>query len=121
MQIESVPTKVGVAICDAPSRIATSSGLCIAWLRWIFSTSTVASSTSIPTASAIPPSVIVLIVCPVSLSPMIAVRIESGIDVITISMLRGEPRNISTISATSNAAVTASCTTSRRAARTNSD
>ena len=62
MQIESVPTKVGVAICVAPSRIATSNGLGIAWLRWIFSISTVASSTSIPTASAIPPSVIVLIV-----------------------------------------------------------
>ena len=30
MQMESVPTKVGVAICDAPSRIATSNGLCIA-------------------------------------------------------------------------------------------
>ena len=62
MQMASVPTKVGVAICDAPSRIATSSGLSSAWLRWMFSTSTVASSTSMPTASAIPPSVIMLMV-----------------------------------------------------------
>jgi len=30
MQMESVPTRVGVAICEAPSRIATSSGLFIA-------------------------------------------------------------------------------------------
>jgi hypothetical protein len=30
MQMESVPTNVGVAICDARSRIATSSGLFIA-------------------------------------------------------------------------------------------
>ena len=37
----------------------------------------------------------------------------------TISMLRGEPRNTSTISATSTAAMTASCTTSHSAARTN--
>ena len=36
---------------------------------------------------------------------MIAVRIDSGIDVMTISMLRGEPRNSSTISATSTAAI----------------
>src|ERR1700685_2347412 len=79
-QIQSVPTRVGVAIWLAPSRIATSKGLCIAWLRWMFSTSTVASSTSIPTARAIPPSVIVLMVWPLSLSPMIAVRIEGQLD-----------------------------------------
>ena len=87
----------------------------------MFSISTVASSTSIPTASAIPPSVIVLIVCPDSLSPMIAVRIDSGIEAMTISMLRAEPRNTSTISATRAAAVTASCTTSHSAARTKTD
>ena len=68
-----------------------------------------------------PPSVIVLIVWPVSLSPMIAVRIDSGIDVITMIMLRGDPRNSSTMIATRIAAVTASCTTSRSAARTNCD
>ena len=52
---------------------------------------------------------------------MIAVRIDSGIDVMTMSMLRGEPRNNSTMSATSSAAVSASCTTSHNAARTNCD
>jgi hypothetical protein len=55
------------------------------------------------------------------LSAIIEVRIDSGIEVITISMLRGEPRNSSTISATSAAALTASCTTSHKAARTNCD
>ena len=50
-----------------------------------------------------------------------AVRIESGIDVMTMIMLRGEPRNSSTMIATSAAAVTASCTTSFSAARTNCD
>ena len=55
-----------------------------------------------------PPRVIVLIVCPDSLNPIIAVRIDSGIEVMTINMLRAEPRNSSTIKATSAAAVTAS-------------
>jgi hypothetical protein len=87
----------------------------------MFSISTVASSTSMPTASAMPPSVIVLMVWCVSLSPTIAVRIESGIDAITISMLRGEPKNTSTMSATSTAAVRASRTTPQRAARTKRD
>ena len=50
-----------------------------------------------------------------------AVRIDSGIEVMTMSMLRGDPRNSSTMTATRNAAVTASCTTSRSAARTNCD
>ena len=56
-----------------------------------------------------------------SWSPTIAVRIESGIDAITMSMLRGEPRNTSTMSATSTAAVTASRTTPHSAARTKRD
>jgi hypothetical protein len=62
MQMHNVPTSVGVAIWLAPSRIATSSTLSIARLRWMFSISTVASSTSIPTARAISPSVMVLMV-----------------------------------------------------------
>src|SRR6267154_1670898 len=49
------------------------------------------------------------------------VRIERGIDAITISMLLGEPMNISTITATSDAAITASRTTSHSDARTNAD
>ena len=87
----------------------------------MFSISTVASSTSIPTASAIPPSVIVLIVWPARCRHAIDVRIDSGIDAITISMLRGDPMNISTINATSAAAITASRTTSHSDARTNAD
>ena len=87
----------------------------------MFSIATVASSTSIPTASASPPSVMMLIVWPARLRQTIAVRIESGIDGITISMLRGEPRNISTINATRPAAITASRTTPHSAPRTNTD
>jgi hypothetical protein len=87
----------------------------------MFSIATVASSTSIPTASASPPSVITFSESPESLSPITAVRIESGIDRMTISMLRADPRKISTISATSPAAIAASRTTPISAPRTNTD
>ena len=64
MQIDSVATMAGTAICDAPSRMARVSGLPMLRLRWMFSTSTVASSTSMPMASASPPSVMMLMVWP---------------------------------------------------------
>ena len=62
MQMDNVDTNVGTAICEAPSRTARTSGFPIARLRWVFSISTVASSTRIPTARASPPSVITLMV-----------------------------------------------------------
>ena len=68
MQMESVATKVGTAICDAPSSTATTSRFRMAMLRCVFSISTVASSTRMPTARARPPSVITLMVCPRRLS-----------------------------------------------------
>src|ERR1035437_10790491 len=45
MQMESVDTKAGAAICCAPSRTARTNGLRMAILRCVFSISTVASST----------------------------------------------------------------------------
>ena len=80
-------------------------------LRCTFSISTVASSTRIPTASARPPSVITLMVSPSSPRTMIDVRIESGIDRQTISVLRQLPRNSRIIIAVSSAAIVASRTT----------
>src|SRR2546427_542983 len=88
MQIQSVETSAGTAISAAPSRMARSTGLPIACWRWKFSTSTVASSTRMPTASAIPPSVMRLIVCPNQLSTMIETRSESGMEVITTTVER---------------------------------
>ena len=64
MQMHSVETNAGTAICCAPSRIARTIGFFCAMLRWMFSISTVASSTRMPTASAMPPSVMTLSVCP---------------------------------------------------------
>jgi len=63
MQIESVAASAGVAICWALSRTTrvsewgVPSGQRFPWFRWMFSTSTVASSTSMPIASARPPRV----------------------------------------------------------------
>src|SRR6266511_1702012 len=60
MQIDSVETNAGVAICWAPSRIAWTRRLPSPRFRWMFSISTVASSTRMPTARASPPSVMTL-------------------------------------------------------------
>jgi hypothetical protein len=60
----------------------------------MFSISTVASSTRIPTASARPPSVMMLMVSPIALRTMIDVRIERGIETAMISVLRQLPKNI---------------------------
>ncbi len=77
-------------------------------LRLTFSISTVASSTRIPTASASPPSVMMLMVSCSKLSTMIDVRIESGIETAMISVLRQLPRNSRIIRPVRHAAITAS-------------
>ena len=91
-------------------------------LRCVFSISTVASSTRMPTASARPPSVITLMVWPSSAQDdQIDVRIDSGIEMQTISVLRQLPRNSRIIRPVSTAAISVSRTTPPMAARTNSD
>ena len=54
----------------------------------MFSIVTVESSTRMPTASARPPSVMVLMVWPSAESTAIEVRIDSGIETMTISVER---------------------------------
>jgi len=58
IQMHKVDTNAGTAICCAPSMIAVMNVFFCPMLRWMFSIATVASSTSTPTASARPPSVI---------------------------------------------------------------
>ena len=87
----------------------------------MFSIATVASSTRMPTASARPPSVMMLIVSPSALSTMIEVRIDSGIEIAMMSVLRQLPRKTRIISAVRQAAITASRTTPSIDARTNTD
>ena len=86
----------------------------------MFSISTVASSTRMPTASAMPPSVITLIVWPIRLRMISEVRIESGIEMHTISVLRQLPRNSRIIRPVSTAAIDAFAhhAVDRRPART---
>ena len=64
----------------------------MAKLRLTFSISTVASSTRMPTASARPPSVIVLSVCPIAENTMTDTRIDSGMETTMTSVERHEPR-----------------------------
>ena len=87
----------------------------------MFSIATVASSTRMPTASARPPSVMMLIVSPSALSTMIDARIESGIETAMISVLRQLPRNSRIISAVRQAAIDASRSTPSIEARTKTD
>ena len=87
----------------------------------MFSIATVASSTRMPTASARPPSVMMLIVSPSALSTMIELRIDSGIDTAMISVLRQLPRNTRIISAVRQAAISASRSTPEIDACTNTD
>ena len=87
----------------------------------MFSISTVASSTRMPTASASPPSVITLSVWPIALRMASEARIERGIEVITTSVLRQLPRNNRIITPVSSAAIAPSVSTPVIAARTKSD
>ena len=74
----------------------------------MFSIVTVASSTRMPTASARPPRVMMLIVSPNADSSAIAARIDSGIEIAMIRVERQLPRNSRIIRLVSTAAMTAS-------------
>ena len=87
----------------------------------MFSMVTVASSTRMPTASANPPSVMMLMVSPSALSTQIELRIESGMETAMISVLRQLPKKEQDHEAVRQAAMIASRITPLIAARTNSD
>ena len=87
----------------------------------MFSIVTVASSTRIPTARARPPRVIRLMVSPTALSAAIEDRIERGIDIAMMTVLRQLPRNSRIMMAVRQAAMSASRTTPVMAPRTKID
>ena len=87
-QMHSVETSAGSAIWCAPSRIAGSTSLPCSRCQLMFSIATVASSTRMPTASARPPSVMILMVSPIADRQMIEVSTDSGIEIVMISVLR---------------------------------
>ncbi len=92
MQMQSVETSAGTAICAAPSRMAWCRSWPSSMKRSMFSMVTVASSTRMPTASARPPSVMMLMVSCRKLSTITEVRMESGIETAMIRVLRQLPR-----------------------------
>ena len=82
---------------------------------------TVASSTRMPTARARPPSVITLIVSPITESMVTENRMASGIDTVMIRVERQEPRKIRIRMPVSPAAMRPSRTTPITADLTNTD
>ncbi len=82
---------------------------------------TVASSTSMPTASARPPRVMILSVSPMADSAPIAPKMDSGIEVVTIRVERQLPRKSRIIRLVSAAAIIPSRITPWIDARTNTD
>ena len=74
-----VETITGIATSSAASRAAVSAGFPIRKCRTVFSRTTMESSTSLPTARARPPSVMLFNVFPVAYKPIKAARMESGI------------------------------------------
>ena len=87
----------------------------------MFSMVTVASSTNMPTASARPPSVMMLMVSPMKSSTISEARIDSGIETATIRVERQLPRKSRISAAVRPAAISASRNTPEIAARTKTD
>ncbi len=121
MQMQSVETKAGVAICCAPSVIAATTPFPCSRCQLMFSMVTVASSTRMPTASARPPSVMMLSVSPAAASMAIAAKMASGMDVAMMMVDRQLPRNNRIIRLVNTAAIAASVTTPAMALSTNND
>src|ERR1700751_41831 len=82
--IASVETIVGTAMPAEPCNVAAARLIPVLRSRWVFSIVTVESSTRIPTASAMPPKVIVFSVWPMKWRTTIDVKIDSGIEINTI-------------------------------------
>src|SRR6266480_507547 len=118
IQMQSVETRAGTAICCAPSRMAWTVSLPMARLRLMFSISTVASSTRIPTESASPPKVMILMVWPRALRQRMLTRMDKGIEMAMISVLLQFPRNSRIMMAVRQAAMIASRMTPWMEART---
>ncbi len=118
----SVETRVGTAMPAAPCSVAYGNAiLSSVSRRCVFSIVTVESSTRMPTASARPPSVIVLSVSPRKYSTTSEVKIDSGIEIMTTTVERHDPRNSRIISAVSPAAIAPSRSTPAIDCLTNTD
>ncbi len=111
MQMHSSDTVAGCTTCEALPRMAASISSPFSRCRLMFSIFTVASSTRMPTARARPPRVMMLMVSPRADSAAMAARIDSGIEMVIISVERQLPRNSRIITPVRDAAMRASRTT----------
>ena len=89
----SMARKRGTAVSALPRRTASAIESVFSIWRWMFSTSTVDSSTRMPTARDSPPRVIRLIVCPVRARATTDPMRASGMLSTTTSTLRQSRRN----------------------------
>ena len=121
MQMHSSETNAGVTICLAPSMMAVSTSLPCSRCQLMFSIVTVASSTRMPTASARPPSVMMLSVSPIADSMMIDPSTASGIEMAMMTVERQLPRNSRIMTLVRAAAMMPSWATPAIAPLTNSD
>ena len=94
--VQSIASKRGTAVSRFPRRTARATESVRSICTWMFSISTVDSSTRMPIASARPPSVIRLTVCPVSQSATKAPQRAIGMFRTTTTALRQSRRKIST-------------------------
>ena len=108
---QSIASRRGIAVCWLPRRTARATEAVPSIWWWMFSTSTVDSSTRMPMASARPPRVIRLIVCPVSHSAIRAPHKANGMFRTTTMTLRQSRKNSSTIRPVSPAPMSPSVTT----------
>jgi hypothetical protein len=114
---ESMARSRGTITSRLPSSTARARGAPRPRCVWMFSIATVASSTRIPTASARPPSVMMLIVCPAPHRRTTAARSANGIVATTMSALLRSRRNRSTTSPVRTAPTSPSSRTDVRALR----
>ena len=120
-RMQNIASRRGTAVWRAASSTARACEIPGSMWPWVFSMDTVASSTSTPTASARPPSVIMFIVCPAAQSRITAPSSAKGMLATTISAERQSRRKISTINPVSSAPSTPSVTRPRMALVTSGD
>ncbi len=108
---QNIANRRGTAVWALPRRVARAMLSVLSICVWMFSTSTVDSSTRMPTAKANPPRVMRLIVWPVSHSATTLPKSAKGILSTTTITLRQSRKNKNTIRPVRNAPSRPSLTT----------
>ena len=114
-------SRQGTAVSTVPCQTACATDDAAGMRAWMFSTTTTASSTKMPTASANPPSVMMLTVCRASHSATSDAIRASGMVITTTVTLRQSRKNSSTIRPVSKAPSNPSLATSPMALVTYGD